>query len=66
MKYMVKELWKDLEGRSATPHQNEGGLVETMVKVEGEGEGEESPGSPPSPSSPSPSYSSSSSSFDES
>jgi hypothetical protein len=48
MKNMVKELWEDLERRRATPHQNEGGPVETMVKTEavGGGEGEK----PPSPS----------------
>jgi hypothetical protein len=49
---MVKEFWEDLEIRRATPHQNEGGLVETMVKTEADrgGEGEEPPGYPSSPS----------------
>jgi hypothetical protein len=36
--------------KERTPHQNEGGPVETMVKVKEEGEGEEPPGSPSSPS----------------
>jgi hypothetical protein len=56
MTNMVKELWEDLERRRETPHQNEGGPVETMVKDEGEGEGEEPPGSPSSPSSSSSSF----------
>jgi len=34
MTTMVKELWEDLERRRATPQQNEGGPVETMVKTE--------------------------------
>jgi hypothetical protein len=66
---MVKEFWEDLEKRRGTPHQNEGGLVETMVKNEATeegGEGEKPPGSPPSPSSSSSSSSSSSYSFEES
>jgi hypothetical protein len=33
MTSMVKELWEDLERRRETPHQNEGGPVETMVKL---------------------------------
>jgi hypothetical protein len=37
MTNMIKELWEDLEIRRATLHQNEGGLVETMVKDEREG-----------------------------
>jgi hypothetical protein len=49
MKNMVKELWEYLERIRATPHQNEGGPVEAMVKDEGEGE--KPPGSPSSPSS---------------
>jgi hypothetical protein len=33
MTNMVKELWEDLERRRETPHQNEGGRVETMVII---------------------------------
>ena len=44
-------MWEDLERRRETPHQNEGGPIETMEKVEGWGEGEEPPEPPSSPSS---------------